>query len=91
VEEMKLWSLRIGTVGFGLATALALSISAQALPPPAVQEHLDRAKELAGDDPELQNTIGLMCTQIGDSSPLLAPSYRGFAFGRRERSLQIVA
>jgi len=63
---------RIGSAGFGLATALALSISAHALPPPAVQEHLDKAKELAGSDLELKNSIGLMCTQIASNGPDLA-------------------
>lgn len=70
--KMKSQLLRVGTVGFGLATALALSIGAHALPPPAVQEHLDKAKELAGNDLELKNSIGLMCTQIASNGPDLA-------------------
>ena len=69
---MKSRLLRIGSAGFGLATALALSIGAQALPPPAVQEHLDKAKELAGRDLELKTSIGLMCTQIASNGPDLA-------------------
>ena len=63
---------RIGTAGFGLAAALALSMGAQALPPATVQAHLDKAKELAGKDSELQNSIALMCTQIASNGPDLA-------------------
>jgi len=67
--------------GFGLAAALALSIGAQAAPPPAVQEQLDKAKALAANDAGLQNSIALMCTQIASNGPDLATA--------RSRSLQI--
>src|ERR1700729_923743 len=59
----------VRVVGFALAATLAVSMATKAAPPPAVQQHLDKAKELAANDLELQNSIALMCTQIASNGP----------------------